>query len=158
ARLLVNQGKLTTFQVNQLFTGRGAELVLGSYVLLELLGEGGMGAVYKARHWKLGHVVALKLIRKERLTNDAAVRRFKREIRASAALQHPHTARALDADEVQGTHILVMEYVEGGTDLNKLVRRNGALAIDEACRFTRQAALGLQHAFERGLVHRDIKP
>src|SRR5438270_1494643 len=117
ARQLVQQGWVTSFQVNRLFTGRGDELLLGSYVLLELLGEGGMGAVYKARNWKLGAVVALKLIRKERLTNEAAVRRFRREIRASAQLDHPHFVRALDADAVASIHFLVMEYVEGGQDL-----------------------------------------
>jgi formylglycine-generating enzyme required for sulfatase activity/serine/threonine protein kinase len=158
ARQLVQEGVLTAFQVNRLFTGRAAELVLGSYVLLELLGEGGMGAVYKARNWKLGATVALKLIRKERLSNLAAVRRFQREIRVSAQLDHPHVVRAIDADEVAGTHLLVMEYVEGGQDLYRLVKKHGALSIEEACTFIRQAALGLQHASERGLVHRDIKP
>jgi serine/threonine protein kinase len=158
ARKLVEQNLLTPYQVNQLFRGRSNELLLGSYVLLELLGEGGMGAVYKARNWKLGQVVALKLIRKERLTNAAAVKRFQREIHASAHLSHPHIVRALDADEVAGTHFLVMEYVAGGQDLHKLVREDGPLPIEQACRYLQQAALGLQHAYERGLVHRDIKP
>jgi serine/threonine-protein kinase len=158
AKQLVEQGLLTHFQANQLFKGKGSDLLLGSYVLLELLGEGGMGAVYKARNWKLGQVVALKLIRKERLTNPAAVRRFQREIRASAQLTHPNIVRARDADEVNGTHLLVMEYVAGGQDLHKLVREHGRLPFEQACRFLQQAAVGLQHAFERGLVHRDIKP
>jgi serine/threonine protein kinase/WD40 repeat protein len=158
AKKLVEQGWLTRFQANQLFRGRGWDLLLGSYVLLELLGEGGMGAVYKARNWKLGQIVAVKLIRRERLTNPAAVRRFQREIRASAHLDHPNIVRALDADEVGGTHLLVMEYVAGGQDLHKLVRAEGRLSVEQACRFIQQAALGLQHAFERGLVHRDIKP
>ena len=86
------------------------------------------------------------------------MRRFEREIRASAQLHHPNIVRALDADEVGGTHFLVMEYVDGGKDLHKLVRENGPLPVDQACRFAQQVALGLQHAFERGLVHRDIKP
>jgi WD40 repeat protein/serine/threonine protein kinase len=158
AKQLVEQGLLTHFQANQLFKGKGNELLLGSYVLLELLGEGGMGTVYKARNWKLGQVVALKLIRRERLTNPAAVRRFEREIRACAQLAHPNIVRARDADEVNGTHLLVMEYVAGGQDLHKLVREHGRLPIEQACRFVQQAAMGLQHAFERGLVHRDIKP
>jgi WD40 repeat protein/serine/threonine protein kinase len=158
AKKLVEQELLTHFQVNQLFKGKGSDLLLGSYVLLDLLGEGGMGAVYKARNWKLGQVVAVKLIRKERLANTNAVKRFRREIRVSAQLEHPNIVHTLDADEVGGTHVLVMEYVDGGQDLHKLVRAEGRLPIDQACRFLQQAAMGLQHAFECGLVHRDIKP
>jgi serine/threonine-protein kinase len=158
ARELLERGWLTPYQINQLFQGRGGDLVLGSYVLLERLGEGGMGAVFKARHAKLGQVVALKLIRKQRLANPDAIRRFEREIRAAAQLSHPNIVHAYDAGEVAGTHFLVMEYVEGGIDLAKLVRRRGPLPVAEACDFIRQAALGLQHAHERGLVHRDIKP
>ena len=154
---LIRRGWLTPYQVNQLLQGRGRELLLGSYVLLERLGEGGMGQVFKARNWKLGQVVALKLIRKERIDDPDAVRRFQREIRAAAQLDHPNIVLAFDADEVGGTHLLVMEYVEG-TDLAKLVKQDGPLPVDKACDYIRQAALGLQHAHERGLVHRDIKP
>src|SRR3954451_22568144 len=76
---LIQRGWLTPYQANQLLQGKGQELVLGSYVLLERLGEGGMGAVFKAKNWKLGRIVALKLIRKERLANPDAIRRFERE-------------------------------------------------------------------------------
>ena len=154
---LIRRDWLTPYQINQLLQGRGDQLLLGSYVLLEKLGEGGMGQVFKARNWKLGRVVALKVIRKERIDNPDAVRRFQREIRAAAALDHAHIVRALDADEVAGAHLLVMEYV-AGTDLSKLVKKDGRLPVDKACDYVRQAALGLQHACERGLVHRDIKP
>jgi serine/threonine-protein kinase len=157
ARTLVAQGWLTPYQANQLVQGRGRELLLGSYVLLDKLGEGGMGAVFKARNWKLGQVVALKLIRKERVDSADAVPRFQREIRAAAQLEHPHIVRALDADEVGGTLLLVMEYVEG-IDLKKLVQQQGPLPVPLACEYVRQAALGLQHAHAKGLVHRDIKP
>jgi tRNA A-37 threonylcarbamoyl transferase component Bud32 len=157
ARELVRCGWLTPFQVNQLFQGHGEELLLGSYVLLERLGGGGMGQVFKARNWKLGGVVALKVIRKDRLASEVAVRRFQREIRAAAQLNHPHIVRALDADAAGGTHFLVMEHVEG-TDLSNLVRAHGPLLPEVACDLVRQAALALQHAHERGLVHRDIKP
>ncbi len=158
ARELMERGWLTPYQVDQLYLGHGQDLVLGSYVLLERLGEGGMGQVFKARHRTLGRVVAVKLIRPERLKNPEAVKRFQREIRAAAQMEHPHIVRALDADEVGGTHLLVMDYVEGGTDLARLVKQNGPLPIKVACAYIRQAALGLQHASERGLVHRDIKP
>src|SRR5579859_4656266 len=154
---LVRRGWLTPYQVNQLFQGRAKQLVMGSYILLERLGEGGMGQVFKARHRKLGRIVALKVIRKERLDHPDAVRRFRREIQAAAQLSHSNIVLALDADEHEGTHFFAMEYVEGD-DLAKLVKRHGPLAVEQACEVIRQAALGLQHAFERGLVHRDIKP
>ncbi len=138
-------------------SGRGQELLLGSYILLERLGEGGMGQVYKAKNWKLGRVVALKLIRKERLSSEDTVRRFHREIRAAAQLSHPNIVLAYDADEVNGTHFFAMEHVEG-VDLAKLVKQHGPLPVAVACEYVRQAALGLQQAHERGMVHRDIKP
>jgi formylglycine-generating enzyme required for sulfatase activity/serine/threonine protein kinase len=157
AQELLRRDWLTAYQVNQLLQGKGQELVLGQYILLARLGEGGMGQVFKARHGTLGRRVAVKLIRKERLANATAIRRFQREVRAAAQLDHPHIVRAIDADEVGGTHFFVMEYVEG-TDLNQLVKGQGPLPIPQACDYIRQTALGLQHAFERGLVHRDIKP
>jgi len=113
--------------------------------------------VFKARNWKLNRLVALKLIRKERLNNSEIVRRFQREVRVSAQLNHPNVVHAYDCGERGNLHFYVMEYVDG-INLAQLVRRDGPLAIDLACECIRQAALGLQHAFERGLVHRDIKP
>jgi WD40 repeat protein/serine/threonine protein kinase len=157
ARELVRLGWLTPYQVNQLFLGRGDALTLGPYVVLDKLGEGGMGVVYKAMHQKLGRIVALKIIRREHLTKPEAVRRFRREMRAAAQLDHPNLVRAYDADQIDGTHFIAMEYVEGST-LSRFVKERGPLAPADACECIRQAALGLQHAFERGLVHRDVKP
>jgi serine/threonine protein kinase len=157
ARELVRRDWLTPFQVNQLFKGHGEDLLLGSYVLLHRLGEGGMGEVYKARNWKLGKIVAIKLIRQERFSDSDMLRRFEREVRAAAQLNHPNVVHAYDCDEADGKHFLVMEYVEG-VDLSCHVKRHGPLPVAQACDLIRQAALGLQHAFERGLVHRDIKP
>jgi formylglycine-generating enzyme required for sulfatase activity/serine/threonine protein kinase len=157
ARELVRRGWLTAYQVNQLWKGRGKELVLGPYLLLDNLGEGGMGQVFKARHRLMDRVVALKVIREERLADPDAVRRFHREIRAAAQLAHPNIVIAHDAAEVGKVHLLVMEFIEG-TDLAKLIAERGPLPVAEACDYVRQAALGLQHAHERGLVHRDIKP
>jgi serine/threonine protein kinase len=154
---LIERGWLTPFQANQVHLGRGQDLLLGSYVLMERLGEGGMGAVFKARNWKLGQVVAIKLIRKERLNNTDSIRRFQREIRAAALLRHPNIVHALDADEVGGNHLLVMEYVEG-IDLDKLVADKGPLPVPLAADYVRQTALALAHAQEKGMVHRDIKP
>jgi WD40 repeat protein/serine/threonine protein kinase len=157
ARELIQRGWLTPFQVNHLLNGTGASLLLGSYLLLERLGQGGMGEVFRARNWKLGKIVALKVIRKEKLSRPDAVRRFQREVRAAAQLSHPNVVHAFDADQVGDLHMLVMEYVEG-VDLHKIVKDHGPLPVGQACDCIRQTALGLQHAFERGLVHRDIKP
>jgi formylglycine-generating enzyme required for sulfatase activity/serine/threonine protein kinase len=154
---LIERGWLTRFQIHRLLHNRGQELVLGAYVLLEKLGEGGMGEVFKARHQKLGRLVALKLIKKDRLKNPEAIQRFKREIQATAQLSHPNIVMALDADQAGDSHFLVMEHVEG-IDLGKLTRASGPQPVGLACDYIRQGALGLQHAFERGLVHRDIKP
>jgi serine/threonine protein kinase len=157
ARILVQRGWLTKFQVNLLAQGRGADLLLGPYVLLERLGEGGMGQVYKARHQPMQRIVALKLIRKERLASPDAVARFHREVQAVAHLAHPNIVAAYDAGRAGATHYMAMEYVEG-IDLARLVREEGPLPVAMACEYARQAALGLQHAHERGLVHRDVKP
>ncbi len=127
------------------------------YQLQEKLGEGGMGTVYKAHHTKLKRVEALKVLPPERMQDDRAVARFEREMAAVGKLDHPNIVRALNAGEFEGKHYLVMEYVEG-IDLSKLVRRCGPLSIADACELIRQAAVGLQHAHEHGLVHRDIKP
>lgn len=154
---LLARGWLTSFQANHLLEGRDKELVLGSCLLLKPLGEGAMGRVYQARHGKLGQVVALKVIRQERLEHPDAIRRFQREIQAAAQLSHPNVVRAFDADQVGGTHFFVMEYVQGA-DLARLVKQAGPLSLGRACDCIRQAALGLQHAHEHGLIHRDIKP
>ena len=156
-RRLLADGVLTQFQADAVLAGKANTLLLGSYVLLDLLGEGGMGAVYRARNWKLGSVVAVKVIRPERVSGPTALRRFQREIRAAAQLDHPNVVRALDADAVAGTQMLVMEFVEG-TDLAKVVAEQGPLPPAVACEYAAQVADGLQHAHERGLVHRDIKP
>jgi eukaryotic-like serine/threonine-protein kinase len=153
----VHQGILTPLQANQLLQGRGQELVLGPYVLIERVGAGGMGEVYKAKNWKMGRIVALKVIRKDQLQNETAVGRFHREIRAVSQLSHPNIVIAFDAGQEGNTHYFAMEYVDG-IDLSQKIKKEGALAVADACEFIRQAALGLQHAHERGMVHRDIKP
>lgn len=130
---------------------------LGEYELLEKLGEGGMGAVYKARHTKLKRIVAIKVLAPGRTHDDKAIARFEREMEAVGRVDHPNIVRAMDAREIEGTRILVMEYVEG-LDLGKLVDRLGKLGVPDACELIRQAALGLQAAYQHDLVHRDIKP
>ena len=157
AHELLRREYLTAFQVNQILQGKGADLTLGPFILLERIGEGGMGQVFKARQKMLNRVVALKVIRKQCLGNPKVILRFQREIRAAGQLSHPHIVRAYDADQINGAYYIAMEFIEGD-DLAKLVKDNGPLPIDQACEYIRQAALGLQHAFERGMVHRDIKP
>jgi serine/threonine protein kinase len=132
-------------------------LQLRDYRLLRKIGEGGMGTVYEALHTRLERVVALKILPPERMANAQAVARFQQEMRAAGAFDHPAIVRATDAGDVDGTHFLVMEYVEG-IDLSSLSRQTGPLPVAEACALIRQAALGLEHVHERGIVHRDIKP
>ena len=130
---------------------------LGPYLLVRKLGQGGMGAVYEARHTKLDKTFALKVLPPGFASNAAALSRFGQEMKAVGKLDHPHIIKATNADEWNGTHYLVMEYLDG-SDLSVLVKDRGVLGVRDACKVIRQAAQGLQHAHEHGLVHRDIKP
>jgi serine/threonine protein kinase len=130
---------------------------LREYILLEKIAQGGMGAVYRAVHKRLDKIVALKTLPAERMSNPNAVARFTREMKAIGKLNHPNIVQATDAGEVDGIHFLVMEYVDG-TDLSIAAHRLGPLPVATACEITRQAALGLAHAHEQGLIHRDVKP
>jgi serine/threonine protein kinase/S1-C subfamily serine protease len=127
------------------------------YEILESLGTGGMGAVYKARHRMMDRLVALKVVGKQLTANPRAVERFRREVRAAAQLTHPNIVTSYDAEQAGDTHFLVMELVEG-VSLDRLVDERGPLSVERAAEYIRQAARGLQHACTRGMVHRDIKP
>ena len=131
--------------------------VVAGYEILEEIGHGGMGVVYRARQLERDRIVALKVIRRERLTNPDVINRFRREAQAAARLTHPNVVSVYEADQDGETHYLAMEYVPGIT-LQQLVERHGPLPIAQACDFVRQTALGLQHAAEQALVHRDVKP
>lgn len=130
---------------------------LGNYKLLSKLGRGGMGTVYKARHKQLDKTVALKVLAMERFGDKMATERFKREMRAIGRVQHPNVVVAHDGGQFGNEHFLVMEFVDG-VDISALEKKHGALPADVACEIIRQAAFGLQHAHDMGLVHRDIKP
>ncbi len=130
--------------------------VLGEYELLGPLGAGGMGEVYRARHRRLGKLVAVKVLPAAKFS-AAARARFRREAEAVGQLDHPHLVEAHDAGEQDGILYLVLKLIDG-VDLHRLVRERGPRPPGEACELVRQAALGLQYLHERGLVHRDVKP
>ncbi len=157
ARELVKQKKLTKYQAEQIYAGKAKALVMGSYTIMEKLGQGGMGMVLKAHHRRMDRTVALKVMSPAAMKAPDAVKRFQREVQAAAKLTHPNIVMAFDADEANGKHFLVMEYVEG-SDLSALVKRNGPLQLDFVIDCILQAARGLEFAHKRGIVHRDIKP
>lgn len=157
ARYLVKAGHLTEYQARILLQGKAKGLVFGNYLILDRIGAGGMGVVLKARHRKMDRIVAVKVLPEKTLKSAEAVDRFYREVRAAARLSHPNIVAAYDADEADGTHYFVMEYVDG-QDLAHLVKQRGPLPVDEAIDYTLQAARGLGYAHDQGIVHRDIKP
>jgi serine/threonine protein kinase len=157
ARELIRQKSLTKYQAEQLYAGKGKTLILGNYVVLDKLGQGGMGVVLKAEHRRLKRLVALKVMSANVVKTPDALKRFHREVEAAAKLRHPNVVATDDADEAKGTHFLVMEYVEG-SDLSVLVKKQGPLFVDQAIQCILQAAKGLEFAHSQGVVHRDIKP
>lgn len=154
---LMTRGALTGYQAECILNGRIDHLVLGNYVVLEKLGQGGMGLVLKARHRRMDRIVALKVLSPDAIRTPTMVERFQREVRAAAKLSHPNIVTAFDADEHHGTHFLVMEFVEG-RDLSSIVKTHGPLSISSAVNCVLQAATGLEYAHQQGVVHRDIKP
>lgn len=131
--------------------------VIGNYVLMEQIGAGGMGVVFKARHRVMNRIAALKILPTSLTQNQAAVDRFHRESLAAATLNHPNVVTAFDADCANGVHFLIMEFVDG-CDLAALVKMNGPLPIEKAVNYIWQAANGLAAVHAQGIVHRDIKP
>ena len=157
ARQLVRQQSLTPYQAAEVCQGKQDGLVYGDYVVLDKLGAGGMGQVFKVYHRRMKRVVALKILRPDAASSAQAVVRFQREGEAAARLTHPNIVTAYDAREDLGVHYLVLEYVDG-TDLSSLVKRNGPLPVAAAVDCIIQAARGLEYAHGEGVVHRDIKP
>ena len=157
AKELIRRDWLSPYEVNQILTDKGEQLILGCFRLRERLGEGAMGQVFKAMNTKLQTVVAVKTLHKDLVANARAMDRFRQEIEAAAQLDHPNIVKVRDADEIDSRPFLVMDYVEG-PNLALQVKTYGPLPIHMAAECARQAALGLQHAFERGVVHRDVKP
>jgi len=157
AKEMLRHKKLTRFQIQAVYEGKARGLVLGNYVILDKIGEGGMGQVFKARHRRMERVVAVKVLPEAAMSSPEAVQRFQREVKAAARLSHPNIVTAYDADEAGGVHFLVMEYVEG-KDLASVVADRGTLSVDRAVDYVRQAAKGLKYAHGQSVVHRDVKP
>ena len=157
ASRLVEDRVLTAFQARQILKGKSQGLVFGRYVILDFLGKGGMGKVYKAWHRMMGRVVALKILDPQRVANRQSLARFRREMQLVGRLDHPNVVRAFDADRVGEYHFIAMEYV-AGQNLEDLLKERGALPPADVVYFASQAADGLAHAHALGIVHRDIKP
>lgn len=154
---LVKSGALTTFQATKIIEGKAPELVVGSYVLLDKLGAGGMGSVFKAKHGRMRRIAAIKILSPELMKSAEGVQRFQREIEVIARLNHPNVVIAYDAGECGLGHFLIMEFVDG-TDLHHWVVKRGKLDLPEALGYIRQSAAGLGYIHKQGLIHRDIKP
>ena len=157
ARELVKRKRLTAYQALEIYLGKGESLVLGNYVVLDKLGEGGMGVVLKAEHRRMKRIVALKVISPAAINARGALQRFEREVQAVAKLEHLNIVTAHDADLAGETHFLVMQFVDGD-DLSAMVKQSGPLSVDRAVDCVLQAARGLEFAHQNGVIHRDVKP
>jgi serine/threonine protein kinase len=157
AEKLIDAGLLTSWQCAKLMEGRHKGFFLGKYKLLDHLGTGGMSSVYLAEHVLMQRRVAIKVLPKNRVEDSSYLARFHREAQAAAALDHRNIVRAYDVDNDGSIHYLVMEYVEG-RDLQAMVKRDGPMDYAAAAEYIRQAAEGLEHAHQAGLIHRDVKP
>lgn len=156
AKVLVSQEHLTGWQARQLRKGQTG-FVLQQYRLLNPIGRGGMGHVFRARAANTERDVAVKVMARKLTGNETLVSRFRREIRASSKLDSKHIVRTLDAGRVGKIDFMVMEYVNGD-QVDRIANSMGRVPVEVSCEIVRQTALGLQHAFERRMVHRDIKP
>jgi serine/threonine-protein kinase len=154
---LEDAGIITRWQSEKILQGKYKGFFLGSHKLLGHLGSGGMSSVYLAEHMLMKHKRAIKVLPKSKLGKNSYLERFQREAKAIASLNHPNIVRAYDINNEKDTHYLVMEYVEGA-DMQNLVRKHGPLPYAVAADYIAQAARGLHHAHEAGLIHRDVKP
>ncbi len=154
---LAESGLLTPWHCQNLYDGKYKGFFLGRYKLLDHIGTGGMSSVYLAEHTLMHQRRAIKVLPKSRIADTSYLDRFYLEARASASLDHRNIVRAYDVDNEGDTHYLVMEFVSG-RDLQNIVKDGGPLDYEIAVNYIAQAAVGLQHAHESGLIHRDVKP
>lgn len=157
AKSLEAEKVITRWHSEKLLNGKYRGFFLGKYKLLGHIGSGGMSSVYLAEHTKMHDLRAIKVLPKSKLGKSSYLARFQQEAKAIASLSHPNIVRAYDIDNQEDTHYIVMEYVDGD-DLQAIVKKKGPLPFDKAASYIAQAARGLQHAHEAGLIHRDVKP
>lgn len=145
-----------TFQtpIKELTTG---STFAGRYQIIEELGHGGMGRVYKANDTKVGEKIALKIIRPEAGLDHGSLERFSNELKLARKIRHKNVCQMFDLGEDRGTHYITMEYVRG-EDLKGIIRKMGRLSPGQAIEITRQVCEGLAEAHKLGIVHRDLKP
>jgi len=157
ARDMIKSNLLTKYQAEQILGGRTKHLVMGKYQILEKIGAGGMGQVYKAYHSGTGRVVAIKVILSKSKIDPEVIRRFEREVKAAAKLVHQNIITVFDADQTNGRVFMVMEYIKGN-DLAAIIAKKGKLDLPDAVNYILQTANGLKYAHDQGVIHRDIKP
>lgn len=157
AKELVKSNHLTKLQAAAVLKDKTRNLIFGDYVVLEKIGSGGMGQVFKARHKPTRKLVAIKVLSAEAVSNRRLIERFKKEAKAIGRLKHPNVVRAYEAGKINKIRYLVMEFVDGENMLAR-VKRKGPLAVDEVVNCVLQAARGLDYAHQKGIIHRDIKP
>lgn len=157
ARNLAQDERLSAFQIEMIRKGRAEELVIGDYVMMQSLGQGGMGQVIKAVHRRTGRVVAIKLLRPETIDSADAIKRFHQEAEVAIRLRHPNIVGTYETGQQRNSHYLVMEYVEG-RDLAELSQRAGPMPMRQVVDYVIQAARGLEYAHNNKVIHRDIKP
>ena len=157
AGMFVRDGLLTYFQAEQFLQGRWKRFTIGKYKVLERLGSGGMGQVFLCEHKLMRRRVAVKVLPTAKAADPSSLERFYREARAVAALDHQNIVRAYDIDQDDNLHFIVMEYVDGSS-LQDMIRKGGQMDPTRAAHYIYWSAIGLQHAHENGLIHRDIKP
>jgi len=157
ARDMIKSRLLTKYQAEQILGGRGKSLTMGKYQILEKIGAGGMGQVFKAFHCSTERIVAIKVILGKGKIDPEVVKRFEREVKAAAKLVHSNIITVFDADQADGRIFMVMEYIKGD-DLGELLRKKGQLSVSEVVDYILQAAKGLKYAHDQGVIHRDIKP
>lgn len=157
ADFFVAQNLITTWHREKLLNQKYKGFFLGKYKLLGHIGAGGMSSVYLAEHTLMRRLRAIKVLPRNRVDDSSYLERFHREAQATAALDHPNIVRAYDVDNQGKTHYLVMEYV-AGRDLMTIVKEDGPMEYLQAAKYIRESALGLQHAHDAAMVHRDVKP